>query len=77
MFKLLNLSLIAGALSLNLSLSGCTGTRTQVLDTRYNVIRIGKGVKGQCYVDDGKGNWVDAGIIEVPIGWWAGAPPSQ
>lgn len=67
MSTLLNLLKIS---SITILLSGCV-TRTVVLDSNADVIRIGKNVKGEIYIYR-SGQWEAVGKAVIPEGWYAG-----
>jgi hypothetical protein len=48
-------------------------TRTTVIDSRADVVRLGKGVRGEIYVWQ-DGEWVKHGKTTLPEGWFAGPP---
>jgi len=56
-------------------LAGCT-TRVVVIDRSSDVVRLGKGVKGEIYVLRG-GEWVSVGKAVLPEGWYAGPGPES
>lgn len=56
-------------------LNGCA-TRTVVIDSQSDVVRIGKGVKGPGYIWK-TGTWVKVRRIEYPEGWYAGPGPKE
>jgi hypothetical protein len=45
-----------------------------VIDSRADVVRIGRGVRGEVYVWQ-DGAWVKTGKVTLPEGWFAGPPP--
>lgn len=53
--------------------SGCA-TRTVILDSQSDVVRIGPGVKGKVYIFQ-NGAWTLAGKVTLPEGWYAGPGP--
>lgn len=67
MSTLRNLSVIAGLL---LCASGCV-TRTVVLDSSSDVVRLGNNVRGNVYIWQA-GAWVKSGKVTLPEGWYAG-----
>jgi hypothetical protein len=58
-----------------LLLAGCT-TRVVVIDRSSDVVRLGKGVKGEIYVLR-DGEWVSIGKAVLPEGWYAGPGPES
>jgi hypothetical protein len=62
-------------LSIILLLAGCT-TRVVVIDRSSDVVRLGKGVKGEIYVLR-DGEWVSIGKAVLPEGWYAGPGPDS
>lgn len=64
---------IAGAIGL---LAGCATTRVTVIDAGSDLVRLGKGVKGPVYIWR-NGEWVHAGRMELPEGWYAGPGPKE
>lgn len=58
-----------------LSLNGCA-TRTVVIDSRADVVRLGPDVSGHVYLYQA-GQWVKTGDkVKLPEGWFAGPPPN-
>lgn len=55
-------------------LAGCAVERTTVIDRNSDVVRLGKGVRGEVYVWR-DGAWRPAGKVTLPEGWWAGPGP--
>ena len=70
MRTLLKQSVIAGLL---LCASGCA-TKTVVIDSRADVVRLGPDVRGTVYVFR-DGAWTLTGKVKLPQGWYAGPPP--
>jgi hypothetical protein len=57
-----------------LCVTGCAVHReVTVIDSRSDIVRLGKGVKGPVYTQDKDGKWIDRGIMVLPEGWFAGA----
>jgi hypothetical protein len=54
--------------------AGCA-TRTVVIDSQNDVVRLGKGVRGPVYVWQ-NGQWVLVGKTTLPEGWYAGPGPA-
>ncbi len=52
---------------------GCA-TRTVVIDSRTDIVRLGPGVRGKVYVYR-DGRWELSGRVELPEGWYAGPGP--
>jgi len=52
---------------------GCA-TRTILLDTSADVVRLGPGCVGRVYVLQG-GEWKLSGKTKLPEGWYAGPGP--
>ena len=46
-------------------------TRTVVLDSSSDVVRLGNNVRGNVYVWQ-NGAWVKSGKVTLPEGWYAG-----
>ena len=61
------------AAGLIVSASGCA-TKTVVIDSRADVVRIGPNVRGKVYVWR-DGSWTLTGKVTLPEGWFAGPPP--
>ena len=53
--------------------AGCA-TRAVVLDSQADVVRLGKGVRGQVYIWQ-DGCWTLTGKVTLPEGWYAGPGP--
>jgi hypothetical protein len=53
---------------------GCA-TRTVVLDSQADVVRLGNDVRGDVYVWK-QGTWQLSGIVTLPEGWYAGTGPT-
>lgn len=53
--------------------SGCA-TKTVVIDSRSDVVRLGPDVRGKVYVWR-DGAWTRTGKVTLPEGWFAGPPP--
>lgn len=53
--------------------NGCA-TRTVILDSQSDVVRIGPGVKGKVYIFR-NGAWTLSGKVTIPEGWYAGPGP--
>ena len=71
--KSLKICVIVGLLA---CVSGCA-TRTVVIDSRADVVRLGKGVHGPVYLwDKAAGAWTLVKDTKLPEGWFAGPPPS-
>lgn len=66
----LTLCVAAGVM---LSASGCA-TKTVVIDSRADVVRLGPDVRGTVYVWQ-NGEWQKTGKVTLPEGWYAGPPP--
>lgn len=66
----LTLCVAAGLL---ISASGCA-TKTVVLDSQADVVRIGPGVKGRVYIWQNDA-WTLSGKVTLPEGWYAGPGP--
>lgn len=49
-------------------------TKTVVIDSRADVVRLGPDVKGSVYVYR-DGQWVKTKRVNLPEGWFAGPPP--
>ena len=49
-------------------------TRTVVLDSQSDVVRLGDNVRGNVYVWQ-NGAWTKTGKVTLPEGWYAGPPP--
>lgn len=49
-------------------------TRTVVIDSSSDVVRLGPGVRGPVYVLK-DGAWVRTGKVTLPEGWYAGPGP--
>ena len=62
-----------GIVGLLLCVSGCA-TRTVVLDSQSDVVRLGNNVRGNVYVWQ-DGAWTKTGKVTLPEGWYAGPPP--
>ena len=62
-----------GIVGLLLCASGCV-TRTVVLDSQSDVVRLGDNVRGNVYVWQ-NGEWTKTGKVTLPEGWYAGPPP--
>lgn len=72
MRKLLTILSAAGIL---LSATACK-TRTVVIDSRADVVRLGRNVRGEVYIwDKDKKAWVLSSKVTLPEGWYAGPPP--
>lgn len=73
MRTLRNLFVTVGLL---LCASGCA-TKTTVIDSRADVVRLGKGVRGPVYIwDKTTSAWtLTRGKTTLPEGWFAGPPP--
>ena len=72
MQTLLKLFAIAGML---ICASACQ-TRTVILDSQADVVRLGPGVRGKVYVwDQNTKAWTLSGKVTLPEGWYAGPPP--
>jgi hypothetical protein len=54
--------------------TGCGTTRTVVINAAEDVVRLGRGVRGEVYVWR-DGQWVRAGRVTLPEGWYAGPGP--
>lgn len=54
-------------------LPGCA-TKTVVIDSRADVVRLGPDVRGSVYLWQA-GQWVKTGKVHLPEGWYAGPPP--
>ena len=69
-------NLFATALSLLcvLGLTGCVATKTFVLDSQSDVIRLSDNVRGDIFIWQGNG-WVLVKDVRLPAGWYAGALP--
>lgn len=65
-----------GIVGLLLCASGCAlfQTRTVVLDSQSDVVRLGGNVRGNVYVWQ-SGAWTKTGKVTLPEGWYAGPPP--
>lgn len=55
-------------------LIGCA-TKTVIIDTSKDVVRLGPDVKGHIYLFR-NGAWVPTGSVTLPWGWYAGPPPT-
>lgn len=53
--------------------TGCV-TRTFVIDSQADVVRLGDNVKGDVYVYQNS-QWVKVKNVHLPAGWTAGAVP--
>lgn len=51
-------------------------TRTVVIDSQSDVLRLGKGVKGEAYIYR-NGVWESVGVVKLPEGWYAGPGPKE
>ena len=67
MLRLLKLCALLGVI---LCGAGCA-TKTVVIDSRADVVRLGPDVSGKVYVWRG-GAWVLTGKVKLPEGWYAG-----
>lgn len=63
-----------GLLGLIICASGCVASRTVVIDSSHDVVRLGPDVKGTVYVWR-DGGWVRAAKVKLPEGWYAGPGP--
>jgi hypothetical protein len=54
--------------------TGCGTTRTVVINASEDVVRLGRGVRGEVYIWR-DGQWVRAGRATLPEGWYAGPGP--
>lgn len=54
-------------------LNGCA-TKTVVIDSQSDVVRLGPDVRGHVYLWQG-GQWVKSGKVTLPEGWFSGPPP--
>ena len=69
MQKLLLTFVVSGII---ISLTSCA-TRTVVIDSQKDVIRVGKGVVGRGYIWSNElKDWIQVDRIEYPEGWFAG-----
>lgn len=57
-------------------LCGCAADRVIVLDRQQDVVRLGRGVRGEVYVWR-NGQWIRAGKMTLPEGWYAGPGPES
>ena len=55
--------------------SGCA-TRTVVIDSAADVVRLGPDVRGTVYVLRDKA-WVKTSAVKLPEGWYAGPMPAN
>jgi hypothetical protein len=53
--------------------NGCA-TRTVVLDSQSDVVRLGEDVRGTIYMWQ-DGQWRKSGKVKLPEGWYAGPGP--
>gem|GEM_PF-2905673 len=53
--------------------AGCA-TRTVIIDSTQDVVRLGEDVRGHVYVWR-PGGWERVGPVKLPQGWWAGPGP--
>lgn len=67
---------LLGIVGLLLCGNGCAifQTRTVVLDSQSDVVRLGSNVRGNVYVWQ-SGAWTKTGKVTLPEGWYAGPPP--
>lgn len=72
MRTLLNLS---AALGLLICANGCA-TKTVVLDSQADVVRLGPDVRGKVFLWQ-NGAWTLSGPVTLPEGWFAGPGPKQ
>ena len=70
MQTLLKLPAVVGLI---LCANGCA-TRTVVIDSTADVVRLGPDVKDSVYIFR-DGAWVKSGKMQLPEGWYAGPPP--
>lgn len=54
--------------------SGCVASRTVVIDSASDVVRLGPGVKGPGYIWR-NGGWERVPKMKYPEGWYAGPGP--
>ena len=68
---------LLGIVGLLICASGCAlfQTRTVVIDRQSDVVRLGKGVRGEIYTQQADGSWVKQGKVTLPEGWYAGPGP--
>lgn len=65
---------LLGIVGLLICANGCV-TRVVVLDSQSDVVRIGKGMRGEIYTEQADGQWIKQGKATLPEGWYAGPPP--
>ena len=51
-------------------------TKTVVIDSRADVVRLGPDVRGTVYIQQA-GEWVKVGKTKLPEGWYAGPMPAE
>lgn len=73
MLKHLRILVSVGVLGLSL---GCA-PRVVVINSQSDVVRIGPKMRGYVYTQDAKGEWVKAGKVTLPEGWYAGPMPEE
>jgi len=68
---------LLGIVGLLICANGCAlfQTRTVVIDSQSDVVRLGRGVHGEIYTQQANGQWVKQGKVTLPEGWYAGPPP--
>lgn len=69
-----NLFALGLSLASVLGLTGCAATKTYVLDSQSDVIRLSDNVRGDIFIWQGSG-WVLVKDVRLPAGWYAGALP--
>lgn len=64
---------LCASLGLLICATSCA-TKTVVLDSQADVVRLGAGVRGPVYTWQ-NGSWTLAGKVTLPEGWYAGPGP--
>lgn len=74
MQKHLKLFVAVGAIIL---LTNCATRNVVVIDTACDIVRLDKPVKAAVSITRDGVNWIHAGEMEIPAGWYAGPGPKE
>ncbi len=69
-------------ISLLLTLSGCATKTVKVIDTSSDWVRLAAPIKARVSTYQGTdatgaATWVEAGVMELPAGWYCGPGPKK